>query len=35
MLPPSNYVYYTWTDPLQPIELFVSCGSKSIKLDFT
>ncbi|CAF2390576.1 unnamed protein product [Rotaria sp. Silwood2] len=35
ILPPSNYVYYTWTDPILPRELTVSCGSKSEKIGFT
>ncbi|CAF2545662.1 unnamed protein product [Rotaria sp. Silwood2] len=35
ILPPSNYVYYTWTDPILPRELTVSCRSKSAKIGFT
>ncbi|CAF0895845.1 unnamed protein product [Rotaria sp. Silwood1] len=33
ILPPLNFVYYTWIDPLLPRELTVSCGSKSAKLE--
>jgi len=33
ILPPLNYVYYTWMDPLKARELTISCGSKSTKLE--
>ncbi|CAF4257432.1 unnamed protein product, partial [Rotaria sp. Silwood2] len=35
ILLPSNYVYYTWIDPILPRELTVSCGSKSAKIGLT
>ncbi|CAF3939022.1 unnamed protein product [Rotaria sp. Silwood2] len=35
ILPPSNYVYYTWIDPLLPRALTISCGSKTAKVELT
>jgi len=35
VLPPQNYVYYTWLDPLKPRELIISCGSKKSVLEIT
>ncbi len=35
VLPPLNYVYYTWADPLKSRELTVSCGTKKAKLGLT
>jgi hypothetical protein len=32
VLPPQNYVYYTWLDPLKPRELVILCGSKKTEL---
>ncbi|CAF1245225.1 unnamed protein product [Adineta ricciae] len=33
VLPPQNYVYYTWSDPLKPRQLVVSCGSKTTQME--
>ncbi|CAF4190264.1 unnamed protein product [Rotaria sp. Silwood2] len=33
ILPPLNYVYYTWVDPLQPKLLLVSRGSQTKELE--
>ncbi|UJR35157.1 hypothetical protein I4U23_027926 [Adineta vaga] len=33
VLPPQNYVYYTWSDPLKPRQIVVSCGSKTTQLE--
>ncbi|CAF1138697.1 unnamed protein product [Adineta steineri] len=35
VLPPLNYVYYTWSDPLKPRELVISCGSKKKTVELT
>ncbi|CAF1265249.1 unnamed protein product [Rotaria sordida] len=35
ILPPSNYVYYTWIDPLLARELTILWGSKAKKLELT
>jgi hypothetical protein len=35
ILPPQNYVYYTWLDPLKPRELVISCGSKTTELELS
>jgi hypothetical protein len=35
VLPPQNYVYYTWLDPLKSRELIISCGSKKTELELT
>jgi hypothetical protein len=35
VLPPQNYVYYTWLDPLKPRQLVISCGSKKTELELT
>jgi len=35
VLPPQNYVYYTWLDPLKPRGLTISCGSKERVLELT
>jgi hypothetical protein len=35
VLPPQNYVYYTWLDPLKPRQLVISCGSKTTELELT
>jgi hypothetical protein len=35
LLPPLNYVYYTWTDPLKPRDLLISCGTKSATIQLT
>jgi hypothetical protein len=35
VLPPRNYVYYTWLDPLKPRQLVISCGSKKTQLELT
>lgn len=28
-LPPEQYVYYTWRDPLKPREINITCDGKS------
>ncbi|CAF4006334.1 unnamed protein product, partial [Adineta steineri] len=35
VLPPLNYVYYTWSDPLKPRDLVILCGSKKKILELT
>ncbi|CAF1260195.1 unnamed protein product [Adineta steineri] len=35
VLTPLNYVYYTWSDPLKPRELVISCGSKKKTVELT
>ncbi|CAF4060347.1 unnamed protein product, partial [Adineta steineri] len=35
VLPPLNYVYYTWSDPLKSRELVISCGSKKKTVELT
>jgi hypothetical protein len=35
ILPPLNYVYYTWMDPLKVRELVISCGSKTANIALT
>ncbi|CAF4238145.1 unnamed protein product, partial [Adineta steineri] len=35
VLPPLNYVYYTWPDPLKSRELVISCGSKKKTVELT
>jgi hypothetical protein len=33
VLPPLNYVYYTWSDPVKARKLVISCGSKKTQLE--
>jgi hypothetical protein len=35
MLPPLNYVYYTWADPLKARKLIISCGNKKEAIDLS
>jgi hypothetical protein len=33
LLPPQHYVYYTWTDPLKPQELGISCNGQNTTVE--